>query len=214
MVWGSLITAMTRATLNAAAAIDPASVLMIATDAIFTTRPLDQLTEGKGLGQWEASAHERLFIVMPGIYWGAKKPKTRGVSPSFFEDKTELFEAAFAGFARWDRRPFAAQVVRPSVGLPVKLFIGTKLAHARGKLGTACKWVSDVRTFSFDWSRKRGGYTWEGDHVWTYPPAGGPTVKSWVHLENKRLIEDLDLDKAELDDQPDYFALIPPWKED
>lgn len=213
LIWAGLITAMTRAALNTAIAADREAVVMLATDAVFSLRPLD-VPIGETLGAWEASAHERLFVMQPGIYWGAKKPKTRGVPVSFFADKTDRFEAAWADFAMAERaqtNPFGAQI--PVVALPVTLFVGLKLALARGKPDTAGRWVTALRQFNFDWKAKREPrIAWETpDRVWHYPPLGGPLVSSYPHGGDQALMLEMDLDRAELDDQPDHFDITPPW---
>jgi len=43
-------------------------VKMLATDAVFSTRPLP-LETGKGLGQWTKKVWPDLFIAKPGVYW-------------------------------------------------------------------------------------------------------------------------------------------------
>lgn len=100
--WAGLITALTRAALCHAAALDPESVVMFATDGIFTTRPLP-LDLGEGLGQWEVKAHDRLFIVQPGIYWGASRPKMRGVPDSVLTRYVTEFEAAWEDYRKRDQ---------------------------------------------------------------------------------------------------------------
>jgi hypothetical protein len=67
-----LITATLRARVVEAVAHDPAAVVMVATDAIYTTRPLP-LDAGEGLGQWKPTIWPDLFIAQPGIYWSPTK---------------------------------------------------------------------------------------------------------------------------------------------
>ena len=67
MEWAGLITAGCRAMLMRAALQSPASMISFATDGIFSLAPLD-IELGTGLGQWECSQHEAMFIVMPGYY--------------------------------------------------------------------------------------------------------------------------------------------------
>ena len=220
LVWGGLITAGTRAMLMDAAASNPEAVLMLATDGIFSLAPL-KIDVGDGLGQWEQTTHGRLFICQPGIYFGGGRPKTRGVSPSFFNLPTEpggpprtvLFERAWAGFRRWEQRALSTYpVARPSVWLPLRLFVGTKLAYARKKLETAGMWVERSQQFRFDWTNKRGpALQWEGERVWTFPAAGGPDLVSQPGGAGmtRDVLEALELDHAELDDQPDWLDLSP-----
>jgi hypothetical protein len=212
LVWAGLITAGTRAKLIDAAAHDPDAVCMLATDGIFSRRPLP-LSIGESLGDWEAAQHARLFVVQPGIYWGASKPKTRGVSAGFFADKTDIFEAAWRDYAETDRAALGISKI-PSVPLPLKLFIGLRLAQARGKPETAGRWTESVRNFNFDWHGKRGRHAWEtATCIHTRPLPGAADLVSCPHAGDKRLIESLDLEKMEVEDMPDYLDLTPPWRD-
>ena len=207
MVWAGLITATTRAALMDAAAHDPDAVAMLATDAVLSIRPLP-VACGPALGQWEAATHARLFIVQPGLYWGDRKARTRGVSPKFFEGHTERFEREWLAYAR------AGGGVPPVVTLPVRLFTGLKIALARGKPDTAGRWVDMQRNFNFDWHAKRGRHFWETpDCVLTAPLEGGPDLHSMPHKSDEGLLDLLDLDRATLEDQPDALDMSPPWKE-
>src|SRR5690242_18808454 len=80
-----LVCAITRAALNDAIALDPGAVLMVATDALYTTRPLP-LDVGEGLGQWKETVLPDLFIVKPGVYWSPSNLeaslKTQGTEQS------------------------------------------------------------------------------------------------------------------------------------
>jgi hypothetical protein len=42
---------------------------------------------------------------------------------------------------------------------------------------------------------------------------GAPGLVSEPHRSNPELIAIMDGDKAELDDQPDYLDLTPPWRD-
>jgi hypothetical protein len=204
-IWAGLITAHTRAVLNAAASQSPSDVIMFATDAIFSKVRLD-LPYGDGLGQWEAKAHERLFIVQPGIYFGASRPKTRGVPSSLFAEHIPTFERDWRAWATL----FKDMTGPPVVAIPVKLFTGLRLAHARGKPETAGKWTNDDREYSFDWSRKRGR-----DPIWetplcvlTKPAAGAPDLVSVPHPENAAWSL-LNADRMEFEEQPDHVDMSP-----
>lgn len=212
--WAGLITALTRAALCHAAALDPESVVMFATDGIFTTRPLP-LDLGEGLGQWEVKAHDRLFIVQPGIYWGASRPKMRGVPDSVLTLHVERFEKAWADYRERDMAAVRArtQAVPPVVPVPIRLFTGIKIAQARGKPDTAGVWTENERKFDFSWHAKRGRHEWVGEHVWTFPPAGAADLWSRPHAGDLQLILDLDLEKAELHEQEDIIDLGVPWSE-
>jgi hypothetical protein len=204
-IWAGLITAHTRAVLNAAASQSPSDVVMFATDALFTKRRLD-LPYGDGLGQWEAKEHERLFIVQPGIYFGASRPKTRGVPGSLFAEHIPTFERDWRAWATL----FKDMTGPPVVGIPVKLFTGLRLAHARGKPETAGCWTEDDREFSFDWSRKRAREPiWETPLcVLTKPAAGAPDLISVPHPEYAAWSL-LNAGRMELEEQQDHVDMSP-----
>lgn len=215
MIWAGLITAYTRSTLNQAIKLAPDNVLMLATDAIYTTKPLP-LDIGPRLGQWEESKLPGLFIVQPGLYWspGLVKRKSRGLSGRFFEEnnRTEIFEQQWryflAGLNTDPETPF------PSVPVEFDCFIGMRLALARNKPDLAGTWLPSQRKISFDYRNKRSRHIVEDGHLLTgirkllepslphkdFLSAGG--AEPW---ENARL---------ELAEQPDYIDLGPPWSED
>lgn len=68
LLWGGQITAYTRAKLFEAAMQSPKDVISFATDAVFTTKPLD-LDIGKELGQWTADEFKGMTIVQAGVYF-------------------------------------------------------------------------------------------------------------------------------------------------
>lgn len=65
--WAGYTTAHTRAQLLRAIMLNPGAVIATATDAVFTTRPLD-LDIGKGLGQWSESRYWMLAFRSSGMY--------------------------------------------------------------------------------------------------------------------------------------------------
>ena len=225
LIWAGQITAITRAWLNDAARAAPADVLMFATDAVFSRAPLP-LRLGSGLGQWEASEHARLFIVQPGIYWGAKRPKTRGIPVSLFADHTKDFEQAWRLWCSTVGRVGAGP---PQCGFAVPLFTGLRLAHARGKPETVGKWLTvpdacqqacqrrhgwhcqACRQWSFDWSRKRAPEPhWIAPNcVRTDPASGAADLVSVPHRANTASYL-LDLERLQFDEQQEPVDLSPP----
>jgi hypothetical protein len=214
-LYAGMITALVRAKLNEAIAEAPGEIVMVATDGIYSKRRLS-LPVGSDLGAWEAKEHAGLFLVQPGVYWDGKRandPKrafhSRGVSAGFVRQRrrTQIFERAWQRFhADFDKPGFKI----PTVALPVRLFVGIKLAQSRGAPGTAGKWTEDIRRFSFDWSGKRNAmlpHRWEaGPCLVTVPKPGALDWVSLTHLADESLIERLDFEQAELDDQPDLFV--------
>jgi DNA polymerase type B, organellar and viral len=162
MIYAGLITARVRARLNHAIALDPKAIVMLATDAVFSTRPL-ALDFGPGLGQWSQKIHPRLFIVQPGLYWGADRPKTRGIPTSDISRHCWRFEAVWRRWCETQASddPTTSQridrkVTRiPKLTINLNLFTGLRLAHTRGKPKTAGRWDKTPKAYDFDWLRKR-----------------------------------------------------------
>jgi DNA polymerase family B len=211
LVHAGLITAATRAALINAARQSPDSIVMFATDALFSRTPL-ALPIGEGLGQWEAAEHPRLFVCQPGLYWGAKKPKTRGVPASFFAEHTTRFEQAWRA---WCMVTPPEAPSPPSLAIPVPSFVGLRLAHARGKPETAGKWIKTtdpaaLRTFSFDWTGKRAAVPeWiTPTCVHTHACTGAPDLVSLPHRDTPA--KDFDIERMELEDCADPPDLRPP----
>jgi hypothetical protein len=163
-VAAGLITAMARALLIEAIAKDPKAVVMVATDAVFSTRPLP-LDIGEGLGQWELKIWPDLFIAQPGVYWSPseleKSVKSRGVRRSVISSAAPRFQQVFSTWAELLRRPGALELMLkerqliPSVPVTVRVFYGCRLALARNKPWLAGRWKNETRYESFEWGTKR-----------------------------------------------------------
>jgi hypothetical protein len=162
-VAAGLITAITRARLIEAIRQDPEAVVMLATDAVFSTRPLS-LDIGDDLGQWEENIWPDLFVAQPGVYWSPseleKSLKSRGAPRSIIGAAAPRFQRAFSDWIEVLRRPGAIEdILRerlvPAVQVTVRIFHGCRLALARGKPWLAGKWEDVTRCESFEWRTKR-----------------------------------------------------------
>lgn len=183
-VEAGLITAWTRAKIIDAYAKRPEAVVMIATDAVYTTVPLDlPCGADKPLGDWELKIHDAgLFIVQSGVYFAGQgaRNKTRGVAEKIFSAKRKQFENAFTWLTYGQDDPVVVQT---------RLFLGAKLAHAWNKPQLAGQWfqcpegaqhqgrakpkVCTCRRVSFDWSAKRDPRLYRrGDYHITRPRTG------------------------------------------
>lgn len=178
-IWAGLITALTRAKLNDAVRLDPDSVVMIATDAVISLKPLP-LAYGKRLGEWGRKDYPHLFVLQPGMYWSGHrsgdKRRTRGASQSIFARHMHRFEKTWRAWCAtkpqecepvWRDDPVKGRVWErplPKVRLNMTLFTGLRLANARGALLTAGQWARTPREYSFEWGRKRLMWPvqWEG----------------------------------------------------
>jgi hypothetical protein len=220
-VWAGLITALTRARLNSAISQARPDIVMIATDGLYSRVPLD-LPIGADLGQWELKTHDKgLFVVQPGLYWGADAIggrsafRTRGVSRGFFMEagRTAKFETAWRDWHAGNAGKVPNATTIPVVSLPLRLFVGLRLAQARGKPDLAGCWLGgedspepNVKNFSFDWSLKRGFGAWEpGPCVVTHPLPGSPLDVSETHATDAVTLAWLDGLANELADQPDHW---------
>lgn len=68
--YAAVITARTRARLLRAAMLDPEAIVMMATDGLVSTRPLDlPLTTSKELGGWEGGTRDGGMFVQSGVYF-------------------------------------------------------------------------------------------------------------------------------------------------
>lgn len=210
-VWAGLITAFTRTKLNEAAALSPHDIIMLATDGIYSKKPL-ALDTGDKLGQWETAQHPSIFIVQPGLYWGPPKPKTRGIPLKFFETRTQLFEKAWHDYAKARRKGLQHF---PVGEIDLTLFIGLKLAQSRNKPETAGKWITQRRTISFDWTRKRSyEHSWNKGHVVTLPLNGARDLISVPYTGlNASALSLWDGARDELDEQPEYIDISAPWRD-
>jgi hypothetical protein len=162
-VSAGVITAMTRARLIEALGQDPEAVGMLATDAVFSTRPL-ALDIGEGLGQWEEKVWPDLFIAQPGVYWSpsdlSKLVKSRGAPRSVIGDAAPRFQETFTEWLELMRLPDAmkrmlAERLIPSVPVALRVFHGCREALHRGKPWLAGKWEDVTRHESFEWKTKR-----------------------------------------------------------
>jgi hypothetical protein len=225
-IYAGLITAHTRAALNDAIALAPDDVVMIATDAV-VSRSVLPLDYGKGLGQWGSKSFDSLFVVQPGLYWdghrAGDKRKTRGTSVSIFARHMHRFEKAWR---RWcERGHLLTPIGRPGgkfrrdtprVKIKLTLFVGLRLASARGKLFTAGKWDRVERSFDFEWGRKRAmaPLIWEAATcARTLPLPRTADFMSVPHGANKAKVAELDLRKLELQDQPEHIDESSPTAE-
>lgn len=197
-VWAGLIVSTVRAILADAALAEGKgrNVLMLATDGLFTTQPIDSLPLGEELGEWELTKHDDIFIVQSGVYFlRDKKPKTRGIPQS------RVIEHA-ADFRRIWRDHVSNDANLEGVAIPLQSFVGLRLALARNKPELAGQWLDVTKTVSFDWNSKRTDAERLGNSVVTKPLHGSPGM---VSVPYSRVIGGLNAKLAlDLADQPDW----------
>ncbi len=197
-----LITAIVRAKLIAAYSLDPQAIVMLATDAVYSRRPLP-LDLGTGLGQWEETVRPTgMFVVQPGIYWSPGsdiKPKTRGIPRSRIIERRAEFEAAWTRWLHSRGEP-------PAVSVETTSFIGHRLALHRNKPELAGSWIKQPRRISFDWKHKRdpGVFALDGAMAITQPKPGSASLISESY-DPARLTE-LTEQLLELEAAPDFYT--------
>jgi DNA polymerase type B, organellar and viral len=180
VVSAGLITALTRERLLEAIGQDPEAVVMLATDAVFSKRPL-ALDVGEDLGQWERKQWDNLFIAQPGVYWSPSKlsklVKSRGAPRSVIGEAAPRFAEVWNEWHALMRQPGARELILaerqiPSVPVTVRVFNGCRIALHRGKPWLAGKWEDVQRYESFEWRTKRDpnriNVSDEG-HIVTFP---------------------------------------------
>jgi hypothetical protein len=206
-------------------------VVMVATDAVFSTRRLS-LEIGEGLGQWEEKIWPDLFVAQPGVYWSPselqKSVKSRGTPRSVIGPAAPRFQEVFEEWLRLLREPEARKCILgerliPSVPVTVRVFISCRLALARGKPWLAGKWEDVTRHMSFEWRTKRDAMRIEvsdDGFVVTFPPTL-PSIfdesEGYTPADFDRLIEisgesggTMEIDENMLlEGMPDFIPFLP-----
>jgi hypothetical protein len=209
-LWAGLITARTRAKLNDAIASDPASVVMVATDGIYSRKPL-QLELSDNLGGWEQQTHENgIFIVKPGLWWTDSTTKTRGINRDNLSAGKETFYREFDAFLHSEALKLTGALAAPKVAIRTTLFTGLKLALARGKPETAGTWVEQDRNISFEWSDKRMmmPLRLDGGCLVTAPYPGAASLQTRTYATVLDTAEQADVARDEINDMPDHIDAI------
>jgi hypothetical protein len=200
-VYASLITANTRAMIIDAYRADPDAVVAIATDAVYSRRPLD-LPCGDGLGQWDRTDLEAgMFNVMPGMYYsGGRAGATRGVPLPAFQGAEAEFRAAFDALK--EGRPRTVRI--DSTG-----FITIRQALAWNKPQLAGRWLPQPKEISLDWSSKRepGWARMRDGILWTRPKPGAEDL---VSVPYNRSIGGWADEREWSREQPDYSSWFLP----
>jgi len=207
-IWAGLITSNCRARLiDATLSVRLGEgVHMLATDGLFTSDPIPGLPIGRSLGEWELTEHQDgMFIVQSGVYFaGEEKPKTRGVPMS----KIIKYEMHFRyTWHLWCINGGDIAVV----SIPLRIFIGIRVARAWRKPGLAGQWLEREKRVRFDWTTKRERPRQAGKRVVTMPVSGGAELVSVGPRRGVGGVYD-GLDAA-LEDAPDWADQLL-WDED
>lgn len=219
-IWAGYITSHTRTTVQLLIHRMPAhrkgecgrDVLMVATDAIFTTsRP--PLEDTRELGGYTIEEHPNgVHLIQPGLYFrgDGKKPKTRGVPRTAVAERETEFVAA------WQKMCRTGKEADGCVDIPVNTFIGLRQALHRNNIDLAGKWIefredgtANGKRIGYEWRTKRAallppflGY----GAAETYPYPGGPDVVTVPY--SREIGAWRDNLRIHFEDQPDWASII------
>jgi hypothetical protein len=218
-IWAGLIVSSCRAKLvDATLRMDGGrGVLMLATDGLFTTVPIPNLPTSTQLGDWTYTKHDNIFIVQSGVYFMPDEhPKTRGVPQAKVIQYESVFREVWQEWLEIIRRSplidtgtnediatFLAQGM-PAVRVPLRVFVGARLAHARGKLWLAGEWFEEYKKVAFDWRTKRCNPRLVGDRLTTDPVEGHADLVSAAPKWRVGGMMDLPTNSMLTEDAPDW----------
>ena len=140
--WAGFVTASARAMVMEAALQQPDDVVSIATDGIYSLAPL-YLNTSEALGDWEASTHSALCIVMPGFYMHEDDGKKWRTYSRGFDKEGTISETRFYR-DQWSRGV-------TSIPIQQRRLIGLKQALTSEKLWPMRgSWVTSNRRLALD----------------------------------------------------------------
>lgn len=168
-IYASLFTSITRAQLyRRCVRLGLESVLMLATDGIFTTSDIESDIDSSELGEWEVTVYDDgIFIVQPGLYIkGNGEMKTRGVPLSKVQEYQDEFYKKFhvmhLDFSRMYRlwrenkdRNLRRYFIKYHIAIPVVSLVNIRLAAFRGDYSQLGQWIPATKRITFDWTTKR-----------------------------------------------------------
>lgn len=220
-IWASFITSFTRAMVAELFHLLPAhragqcgrDVLMVATDAIFTTSKLP-VEPSKAIGGLDLKVHQDgLLLVQPGLYFtgDGSRAKTRGVPVSALQGREEEFMAA------WESMFTSEDENAGVIEVPVNTFIGIRQALHRRKLELMGTWIeyrddgSEYgKKIGFEWKTKRTGLIPPtfGGAAETFPYAGSPSLETVPY--SREIGAWRDALRLPFEDQPDWGTVLMP----
>lgn len=199
--WAGLITAWSRAQLLSALELAGGprsrSVLMFATDAIYTTQPIDGLDLSDRLGGWECHVFPKGgLLIQPGLYHlkGQRtevKLKGRGITFRDMQDRIQSFYRA------WRAHGTDAEVTLTMS----PRYMGIRLMLAQNNLEGAWRWKVMDRTIRFTPKAKRA---WRRG---AWQPHRGEQVASVPHPGMELLITGIPMQLAAISDDQLWLEL-------
>ena len=157
-IYASLITSYARSKILDVIRQKGNDVCMVATDAVFSSTPCDQLIIDKELGNWSCDEYESLFIIQPGLYilnGEMGTLKTRGVAKTLIAQELPKLVTGFDRVMKC--RSSFESAATPAIEIHPIQFQGLKLACARLNFDTNLgQWVKTTKKIGYDWHTKRG----------------------------------------------------------
>jgi hypothetical protein len=142
LLLAGIITAMTRAKLMEAVAQSPESVVILATDAVYSSKKLDLPLADNELGLWEMKTLEDVFVLQNGLYHSTS-----------VDSKGRLLCDARRGFAEidWSEARSKYSDGLSDILVPSTTFLTWDKASASPKThNLVCNWVREYKRLSFD----------------------------------------------------------------
>lgn len=147
IILAGMITSKTRSMIHEAIGKAGAeNVVMVATDAVYTHKPIEGLDIGEGLGQWEGKAYGRYVVIVPGLHYSLdkEKVKTRGIPARVIREGLQRIEDHWYSDKRWE-----------SLHFPLESFVSCQNAYHIGRPELAGEWVTMPRAIHFGTMDKR-----------------------------------------------------------
>jgi hypothetical protein len=155
MAYAGYITASTRASLFDSAMQSPDSVVMFATDGIFTTQELDLPLSNK-LGEWEVSRFSRFTAVQAGVYYRETQDwqslsKSRGFEKGSIREK-DVLERWEKGYQPNDKGEYVCEVIGTSRHFITfgRIAVGEKEATIKKNMKRLCCWERKERKLALE----------------------------------------------------------------
>jgi hypothetical protein len=209
-----LLMSIVRAQVFEAAASVPWDVMMIATDAIYSTRPLPRLQRTDNLGDWKLKELPDFFVVQSGFYWSPHNVeaifKSRGIRRSIVAKHAPDFIREWKRFINEfteDDKIFASSA--PVVPIPVDIFIALRLALELRKRDVAImrgSWQTELWRQSFRWDKQREGARRIGDFLVHFPIKGKTSDRSTCY--DPELLTEFTGQALLLSAMPDFVKVV------
>lgn len=209
-VWASLITSHCRAQILSAMRTNPSAIVMVATDGIYSTEPLEVPVSNQ-LGDWEMEEYGSMFIIQPGVYVAdgmLRAVKSRGTAKRIIIERLDDIISNWESFVSMygvDEWNFLLK--NTATDIKIDRFMSLRIANARRNYrANVGQWIVDPKRLKFDWSAKRaieGGVVIDMS-ILTRPLVSDGVIESVPYDKNIGGLTDFALNDM-IKDQPDWM---------